>query len=387
VNGLDVFLVGLALAAAIGGYRLGFVTRVASWVGMLVGVGAAATFLPWLVRRFGNDVQRPSLVLLCGGLLIAGGLAGQTVGLIAGSKLHLAIPRGPARRVDAVVGAAAGVLGLALITWLLAPAMADVPQWPAREARGSAVVGAIDRVLPAPPNTTRSLRRVLGEHYPDVFDALDPSPTVGPPPPASGLSQATADRITTSTVKVVGQACDRIQEGTGFVVAPDLVATNAHVVAGEQQTALETSDGARHRGQVVAFDPERDIALVSVPGLGRAPLPLADVTVGARGAVFGHPGGGPLRLAPFRVAQRIAANGSDIYDRPGATRQVLVLASSLRPGDSGSALVGPDGTVVGVAFAIAPDRPNVAYALDPSELRAVLAAPHATAVNAGACIA
>lgn len=387
MNGLDLLLLGFALAAAIGGFRLGFVTRVTSWIGMLVGVGAAAALLPWLVRRFGDDVQRPDLVLLCGGLLIAGGLAGQTVGLLAGSKLHVAIPRGPARRVDAAVGAVAGLLGLVVVTWLLAPAMADVPEWPAQQARGSAVVGAIDRVLPRPPDTSRSLRRVLGDRYPDVFDALEPSPQVGPPPAESGLSQATADRVTASTVKVVGQACDRIQEGTGFVVGPDLVATNAHVVAGEQETALQTSDGARHAGRVVAFDPERDLALVSVPGLDRPTLPLADASVGARGAVFGHPGGGPLRLAPFSIGQRLEATGSDIYDRPGVDRRVLVLAASLRPGDSGSALVTPDGTVVGVAFAIAPDRPDVAYALDPGELRAVLAAPHAAVVDAGACIA
>ena len=94
---------------------------------------------------------------------------------------------------------------------------------------------------------------------------------------------------------------------------------------------------------------------------------------GVRGAVFGHPGGGPLEASPFRVDRRIRAVGRDIYGAARTERDVLVLAADLEPGDSGSALVSPDGDVVGVAFAIAPDRPGVAYALTPAEVRAALA--------------
>jgi S1-C subfamily serine protease len=387
VNQLDVLLVCFAAAAAVGGYRIGFVTRVVSWVGMIIGVVAGSGTLPWIVDHFQDSLSRSDLILVSAGVVIASGLAGQALGLLIGSKLHLAIPPGRARSVDAVVGSVAGVVGVAVFVWLLAPAMADVPEWPAAQARGSSVVRSVNDLFPEPPDTTKSLRRLLGDRYPQVFDAFREAPDVGPAPKSSGLSQATADRITQSVVKVEGQACDRIQDGTGFVVAPDLVATNAHVVAGEGRTDVIDSQGETHSGRVVAFDPERDLALVSVPGLNRPVLPLATGRQGDKGAVFGHPGGGPLRLAPFAIGRALVATGTDIYDDGGARRQVLVLASSLRPGDSGSALVDPSGHVLGVAFAIAPDKPGVAYALAVSELRAVLRGPHAAPVDAGPCIA
>lgn len=387
MNGLDLIILGAAVAAAVGGYRIGFVTRVTSWLAMVVGIALATLALPWVIDRFQPSVGQANLVLITVAVVIAGGLVGQAVGLIIGSRLHLAIPVGPARRFDAGVGAFAGIAGVAVLVWLLAPAMADVPEWPARQARGSAVVGAVTDAFPRPPDATRSVRRLLGDQYPQVFDALGRAPDLGPPPASSGLTRAVATRITASTVEVQGEACNRIQEGSGFVVAPNLVATNAHVVAGEATTYVSTTDGRRHPGQVVAFAPDRDLALISVPGLERPVLPLAEAAVGRRGAVFGHPGGGPLRLAPFTVGRAMTAVGTDIYDEAGARRQVLVLASDLHPGDSGSALVASDGTVVGVAFAIAPDRPGVAYALATAELRALLAEPHDRPVNAGACIA
>ena len=387
MNGLDLVLIGFALAAGVGGYRIGFVTRVLSWLGMAVGVVAGSGFLPWLVDRYQDSLSRPDLIMLSAGVVITTGLVGQAIGLFVGTRLHVAIPVGAPRRLDQAVGALAGVAGVAVFVWLLAPAMADVPEWPARQARGSSVVAAVNDVFPAPPDTSRSLRSILGDRYPQVFDAFQAAPDVGPAPKSSGLTQATADRVKTATVKVEGEACNRIQDGTGFVVAPDLVATNAHVVAGEDATTVQTTDGRVHDGRVVAFDPERDLALVSVPGLDRPVLPLAAAKVGDRGAVFGHPGGGALRLAPFTVGRAVSAVGTDIYDEGGVRRAVLVLAAELHPGDSGSALVTPSGTVVGVAFAIAPDKPQVAYALAVSELRAVLAQPHTRTIDTGSCIA
>lgn len=279
------------------------------------------------------------------------------------------------------------MLGVAVVVWLVVPAIADVPGLSARQARGSAVARQIDAVFPGAPDATRTVRRLLGDRYPRVFDANRPTPELGPPPSATGLTEAVASRVAESTVLVAGEACGQIQEGSGFVVGPGLVATNAHVVAGESATEVETSDGRRRGGTVVAFDPDRDLAIIRVDGLDRPALPLGAAAVGDRGAVFGHPGGGDLRLAPFEVGERITASGADIYDSRGVERQVLVLAASLRPGDSGSALVSPDGDVVGVAFAIAPDRPGVAYALSTQELQAVLDRAGDRTVSAGACLA
>ena len=232
----------------------------------------------------------------------------------------------------------------------------------------------------------QALRALMGEdNFPQVFDALRPTPDLGPPPAATGLDSETARRVQRSVVKVEGIACSQIQDGTGFVVAEDTVVTNAHVVAGEPETEIIRDDGSRVRGQVVAFDPQRDLAIIAAPGLERDPLSVVESTAEAQGGVFGHPGGGPLRIAPFNVARRIKAVGRDIYGTGVTTRDVLEIRSGLRPGDSGSALVDERGRVVGVAFAIAPDKNDVAYALATSELQPLLAGRLTDAVSTGPC--
>ncbi len=386
MNALDLVIVVMLMSAAIGGYRLGFVTRVASWVGLVIGVVVGATVLPRIVRAMESSAGRQQLLLVAAAVVIGCAFAGQAVGLFVGSRLHLALPVGPARKVDSGIGAVAGLLGVLVAVWLLAPAMADVPDWPAQQARSSRLVRVIDGFFPPPPDTTRSLRRLVGQRYPQVFDALRPAPRLAPPPEASGLGPGIADQVSRSTVKVVGESCGRIQEGTGFVVDADLVVTNAHVVAGEDATRLERSDGTTVDATVVAFDPARDLALLRAPTIRRPPLEIGDTAVGGRGAVFGHPGGGPLRLAPFRVGDRASATGTDIYDRGRVERDVLFLSAALRPGDSGSALIDRRGRVVGVAFAIAPDKPDVAYALSTRELRSTLAAPRVSRVDTGSCV-
>ncbi len=195
-----------------------------------------------------------------------------------------------------------------------------------------------------------------------------------------------AEAVTESTVKVQGEACGRIQEGSGFFVTPQLVVTNAHVVAGEDDTRLQLADGDTVDAEVVAFDPDRDLAVLRTDDVGITPLPLRAAEPGDTGGVFGHPGGGPLEISPFRVSEQIPAVGRNIYDRGRTERQVLVLASELAPGDSGSALVDPEGRVVGVAFAVAPDKPGVAYALAVEELEPVLAGDLSRARDTGGCL-
>jgi S1-C subfamily serine protease len=280
--------------------------------------------------------------------------------------------------------------GLVALVWLLLPVLAVAPAWIARPVATSYAAQAIDGYLPEPPDAMEALRDLVGnDAFPDVFDALRPSPDLGPPPPETGLSEATSDRVAASVVKVEGLACSRIQDGTGWVVAPDTVVTNAHVVSGETDTEVVRNDGRRLDATIVAFDPERDLAVLAVDGLDRPALPLRpdEVLEGTVGGVFGHPGGESLRIAPFRVSRTLLANGRDIYGDRVTRRNVLELSAALRPGDSGSALIDPEGQVVGVAFAIARDQADVAYALATSEVEPVLAAADArTEVSAGACV-
>jgi S1-C subfamily serine protease len=384
---LDVIIIVLLVGAGIGGYRLGFVARAASWAGMLVGLFVAARLMPRVIESLGEDASRTSLLLVAAGLLLGGAALGQALGLLVGSRAQTGITTTGGKRADHLGGALAGVAGTLVIVWLLVPAGADMAGWQARAVRESRIAAALTDGLPAAPDATRTLRRLLGDGYPQVFEGLDRSPEVGPVPGESGLSQEQAQGISGSIVKVVGEACGRIQEGTGWVVEPGVVVTNAHVVAGEPETVLQRPDGSEVDATLVAFDPERDLAVLSSPDLGLAALPVGDSAIDQRGAVFGHPGGGPLELSPFVTRQRIDAVGTDIYGDPGTERDVLVLASALAPGDSGSPLVDTAGQVVGVAFAIAPDRDGVAYALSTDELRAVLATVGTEALDAGPCAA
>lgn len=387
MSAFDAVFVVLAVLAVVGGYRLGFVARVVSWVGLAAGLAVAVRLLPLFLDQLDNATHGLVLVLSVG-LLLVGASLGQALGFVIGGRLRPRSEGGALSRTDRVAGGLAGFVGLVVVVWLLLPVLVASPGWISREATSSWVAQRIDAALPAPPDAMQALQALVGsDDFPDVFEALRPTPELGPPPEASGLSQETADRAARSVVKMEGAACDRVQDGTGFVVADGLVVTNAHVVAGEKDTTVIRDDGTRFDGTVVVFDPARDLAVVRVDGLDRPALPVGDgAPVGTIGGVFGHPGGEPLRIAPFRVAREITATGRDIYGNGDTERRVLELAADLRPGDSGSPLVDPDGRVVGVAFAIARDRSGVAYALTTDELAAALAALSPQAVSTGPCL-
>jgi S1-C subfamily serine protease len=389
VNLLDLLIIVAAVSAGIGGFRLGLLARAASWIGLAVGLAIAARVLPSLIAQF-QGTDSGSRLLVAAGVLMGGAFIGQGIGLLVGSHVLRYIPHGPLRQFDRAAGGLVGMLGVLVAIWLLVPAMADVPGWASQQARSSKLARFIDDTAPPPPNTLQALRRLVGENdFPRVFEALRPAPVAGPPPESTGLPAPVLARVTASTVKVEGEACNRIQEGSGFAAAPDTVVTNAHVVAGVRKPRVLRPNSPRSiPATVVVFDADRDLAVLSVPGLGEQPLPVAAARSGQEGAVFGHPGGqDPLRIAPARITQRVNAVGRDLYDSHQTRRDVFILASELRAGDSGGALVNPAGAVIGVAFAIAPDRPGTAYALAHTELRAVLSIPRGGPVDSGRCLA
>ena len=389
MNLLDVLILLVMVAVAVGGYRLGFVARALSWLGLGLGILLAARFLPAAIRIF-EGPEPTSKLLIAAVVLVGGAFAGQGLGLVLGSSLRRYVPHGPLRAVDSGVGAGVGVLGVLVSVWMLLPSIAEVPGTLSQQARNSAIARAIDSGLPSPPDTLQSLRRLVGEtNFPRVFENLRPAPETGPPPATTGIPAEVLGRTAASTVKVEGAACQRVQEGSGFAAAADTVVTNAHVVAGHRpgRTVVTRPDGRRFNASVTVFDSDRDLAVLQVPGLGQAPLRIDGGGVGVQGAVLGHPGGQEqLRAAPAAVRQQVQAVGRDLYDSRATRREVFILAATLQPGDSGGALVNTSGGVMGVAFAIAPDRPNTAYALTTRELRAVLNVPRGQTVGTGRCL-
>ena len=175
---------------------------------------------------------------------------------------------------DRIAGATAGPLGLLVLTWLVIPSLATAQGWPARMARDSWMVAAIQRVAPRQPAKFAAWGLAISEApYPSALGPLDK-----PPDPGNGCRRKSCRRRSTPacgvrSVKVTGNACHQIQDGSGWVAAPGIVVTNAHVVAGERSTTVIDATGSR-RAVVVAFDPVRDLAVLSVPQLYGAPLAL-----------------------------------------------------------------------------------------------------------------
>jgi S1-C subfamily serine protease len=279
-------------------------------------------------------------------------------------------------------------LGALLLVWLLVPILAEMPGVVSELARNSSIARNLDRLGPDTPQALEDLRRQVSDfNFPEVFSRLGPSPDAGPPPGEVAIPAAVRDRVAASTVKVYGTACGRVLNGSGFSPAANIIVTNAHVVAGVNRPNVLLTDGRRLPATVVVFDPNRDLAVLRVPNLGRPALPVGDAEVGDEGAVYGHPRGqDELAIIPARVESAVNAQGFDLYGDTRIRREVLILAAALAPGDSGGALVDTGGNVIGVAFAVAPDRPATAFALDSSELRTVLDQPRNDAVNTGPCV-
>jgi S1-C subfamily serine protease len=384
VNGLDLILIVLAAFAAYGGWRLGFLRRLSGWIGAALGLAAAIVILPEVVERMSLQSDL-SVVLVSTALLVLLASLGQGIGAAIGARLRAEVDSSAARQLDAVGGLVLGIVGVAVLAWLVVPVMADAEGWPSASTRGSTLAALVDEHLPEPPPQIARLEQQLsGGDFPQLFTGLRRAPDITAAPTGSTVSQEVLDTAARSVVRIRSEACGRVQSGSGFVVADGIVATNAHVVAGSDVLELDTPDGARADGVVVAFDPAVDLALVATD-LDRPALPVAEPVEGDQGLVMGFPGGGPFAPSPFAIGELLDARGYDIYDRATVDRQILALASALEPGDSGSAVLRADGSVVGVAVAVAPDRPEVAYALDSDELQQLLARGAAGRVSTGAC--
>ncbi len=385
VNLLDLLLVVAVVAAVVGGLRAGFVARAASWLGLVAGFLAATWTVPTSLTLV--EAGTPGVRLFTGLLVLAVTVtAVTTLFQLAGQRVGRTIATSPLSAFDRGAGAVLGGGLVVALVWLLVPAAAEVPGNVAQQVRTSRMVAAVQQVTPPPPDTVRALRTMVdSSRFPEVFADLRPAPTTGPPPEEIAVPADVVERATASTVNIEAHGCGRY-EGSGFTVASNTVATNAHVVAGATEVQVKRPDGTVRDATVVVFDPDADLALLEVPDLGQDPLPLAATTTGTEGVVIGYPGGQDTpRVAPSRIEDRRTALGRDIYGRTPTERRVLFLAAELQRGDSGSPVVDSDGRVGGVVFAISPDRPTTAYALDLDELEEVLDAPREPGV-VGDCI-
>ncbi len=371
MNLVDLFLILLVVSAAVGGGRMGFVARSTSWLGLALGLSLALLITPVIVSLVGS-LDDAWVLFTALAVMVAFATVGQWLGLNLGERARGGVHR-RVGRVDQAAGALVGGLGVLVMFWLLIPTLVSTPGLIADQTSESVIARAVLERAPEPPDTLRALRRAVGDNRGAV--ALGGGGTIaepGPPPSLSGLDARVLDGAARAVVRIDTLACSRHQEGTGVVVDPGLILTNAHVVAGGDELGVVDELGRSFLATLVHFDPERDVAVLRVDGLEVPPLTMGTAGVGTIGAVFGHPGGGDLRVAPFRIDELVRARGRDLYDRVDTSREVYILATRLELGDSGAPLISDTGEVVGLAFAVSPDDPEEAFALTVGELEATL---------------
>jgi S1-C subfamily serine protease len=326
------------------------------------------------------------------GVLVTVTGAGNLLGTVVGSRIKKRTRGNLLGRFDSVLGAAVSSIALFLATWFLALNLVSGPfPFVARGIQGSKVVGAINAIMPEPPSLIGELRTVLNTlGFPDVFVGLPPVPAPPVTDPTDAQAKAAEAAVSASTVEVLADGCYKgfYDQGSGFVVSPGYVITNAHVVGGS--TRQWVHQGARDfAATVVAFDPALDVAILHVPDLHDKPVILAgtEAARGAVGAVLGFPGGGPLTGVKAAVRQVIDAVGRDIYGRGEVTRRMYEVQAQIRPGNSGGPFVLADGKVAGLVFASSVTSDQVGYAMVIGRLAPVIdqGVRQTAAVNTQSC--
>jgi S1-C subfamily serine protease len=364
VNLLDVIVIVLVMLAAANGFRRGAALQLFTYVGLLAGLLAGALIAPRVVGVATSPLTRAALALV---VLLGLAALGDAAGWAIGTRVWVAARRTVLGTVDSVAGSAVAIVAVLVAVWFLGWNLANGPiPSLSSEIRGSAIVRGLDRTFPRPPSIIAQVRQLLNRFgFPEVFAGLPPAPAGPVQGPTQGQAAALARKVGGSTVRIVGEACNAIQEGSGFVVAPNYVLTNAHVVAGVQAPRVQHQNGSSQDAITVLFNPRMDVAILRVDGLSGNPLPLdpQDVGRGSKGAVLGYPGGGRLTVGAAAVRRDIQAIGRDIYGRAVVQRDVYELQATVRPGDSGGPFVLFDGEVAGVVFAASTTDASVGYAL------------------------
>lgn len=374
MNALDVLIVLLVVAAAVGGIRRGALLQVALYGGMLLGLLVGLLATPGLARLVESPMSQ-AVIALAAPLALAG--LGQGVGWLVGIRLRrLTRPKGLVR-LDALLGGVVGGVISSLLIWFLALNLANGPlPEVSRAIRSSAILQTLDRRLPHPPSVIGQARRFLDRFgFPEVFLELPPPPAGPVEGPGTGEIAITARQAERSTVQVVGAACGRIQAGSGFIVAPHYVVTNAHVVAGVARPRVQAQNVRALRAATVLFDPRLDLAVLRLEDFLGPALSLEEQELGrgATGAVLGYPQGNDLTIRGAGVRRRLRALGRDIYGQTAVSRDVYELQAVVRPGDSGGPFVSEGGNVAGMVFAASAGDTNIAYALTSRTLLTALA--------------
>lgn len=357
MNSIDFLIILLILLTIIRGMDIGLVRQAASLIGLIVGL-----FVSSFIASFIDLGPIASLIIIGVGLL--GAIIGsEYIGVKAKKALH----EKNLNKVDRFFGAVLGGIICLAFVWFCAGVLPTMPSTTLRQAvRDSKIIGWLDDTLP--PTTSiiswlensfaqTKIPEIVGELEPRLNDSKAAVPDIAD---FAGVVKANRD----SVVEIEGRSCSGVGVGSGFVVAPNYIVTNAHVVAGMRYPYIQDVNG-RHKAEIAAFDPVNDIAILKTERLQGKSLALSDTvaSIGTDGVVLGYPGGGPFTAQPAVVIEHFTALGQDIYNEHDVRRDVYALKSDVEPGNSGGPLLDKSGTAIGVVFARSTVHKGVGYAL------------------------
>lgn len=385
---LDIFIVIFGIIAVYRGRDIGFVRQIFSTVGFFGGLFIGALLEPHTIQ-WGHTAATRGVITIT--TTLGSALVLLTVGEYLGSRLkHRLVLVKIINSYDNAFGAALGIASMLFSIWLTAAVLGSLPYSSVQTfIRSSAIVRQLDRSLPGAPNIIAGLGHLVDPNgFPQVFIGSEPIPRGDISLPSLGDLQKAVNLDKDSVVKVAGQGCGGIVEGSGFIVEPGLVATNAHVVAGIRHPYVQDANG-EHGGSVIWFDPNLDFAVIRVSNLAGKPLPISAKAAesGTPAAVVGYPGGGAFSASSAAVLDSFTASGRNIYGKGSTNREVYEVQADVIPGNSGGPLIDKTGMVIGVIFAESTSYKHVGYALTPPAVMSAIAQAvrHNQPVSTGKC--
>ena len=388
---LDIAVLAVAFVAAISGWRSGALGSLMSFVGVVLGAIAGVMLAPHIVTHLHSPRSKLFAALF---LILALVVIGEVAGVVLGRAVRGAIKSPVVRTVDSLIGVVLQLVVVMVAAWLLASPLTSSDQTNlAAAVRGSKVLAEVDKYAPewlkAVPKRMSALLSTSG--LPAVLQPFGRTPIQAVEAPAASLADSlVVATASPSVVKIRGVApgCQKVLEGTGFVIAPNRVMSNAHVVAGSDSVTLQ-SDGQTYDATVVSYDPNADISILDVPNLPARPLVFADqpAKTGTDAIVLGFPGGGDFAATPARIREIIELNGPDIYKSTTVNREVYTIRGTVRQGNSGGPMINKAGQVLGVVFGAAVDDNDTGFVLTANEVSRQLAKIGNTEkVATGACV-
>ncbi|MGZ8605015.1 MAG: MarP family serine protease [Actinomycetota bacterium] len=375
---VDWIAAAVIALAGLNGLRRGLVGGVLS----LAGIAAGAYFGAKLAPQFFSGGESPYTPLIAlGGAIVAGALLQSAASVIGNTIRTTLFVLPPLRVLDTLGGAVLGAAAGAAIVWVAGAVALHLPgQTELRaEVQRSRILGEINERVP-PSRLLDAISRV------DPFLAIrGPEARVAPPDPA--LLRSPGVRASRDSVfRVTGSACGLGVAGSGWVAAPNLVVTNAHVVAGMKDPRVDRNDGEYLDATVVAFDPRDDVAVLRVPGLTATPLRAVDPVEGQAVAILGYPENGPFTAAAGRIGQTAVVIADDAYGRGPIRRQITTLRGTVRQGNSGGPAVDGGGRVQTTIFASRVGVESQGYGVPTRLMREELAGASGGRVDTGPCV-